>query len=227
MGTAFSASMFGLVGSIMLGFQSVVVNKTVATLVDNIREEVMSLAEKSKTNANVEITERYLANLLADMLEQHRQSETRLAGVAQQIAELTPSVVQAALSSRRLSDAVEAQHDALDRTTSAVAQVCDVVPLMAELAQNSAQSLRESIITRGEVSDIAKHLPDQAVMNTDLRTALAAMGELHAQVAASHRATQSLNAEVLAQGAVLKRLDAALWNADKASLSKAMERGGR
>ncbi len=224
MGTAFSASMFGLIGSIMLGFQAVVVSKTVATLVDNIREEVLSLAEKSKENANVAITERYLATLLADMMEQHRQSEARLADVAGQIAALTPSVVQAAQRSGQLAEVVAAQQAALDRTTQAVGQVREVVPLIAELASASADNLRESAASRAGVDAITRHLPDQAVMNAELQAALQAMTALRTQVDASRSATQELSTEVRLQGAVLKRLDAALWNSEKSALRKVLER---
>ncbi|OYU99221.1 MAG: hypothetical protein CFE45_13720 [Burkholderiales bacterium PBB5] len=224
MGTAFSASMFGLIGSIMLGFQAVVVSKTVATVVDNIREEVLSLAEKSKENANVAITERYLATLLADMMEQHRQSESRLADVAQQITALTPSIVQAAQSSTRLADVVAAQHEALDRTTHAVGQVRDVVPLIAELASASSENLRDSAATRSGVDEITRHLPDQAVMNQELKAALQAMTGLRAQLDESRATTRELSTEVRLQGAVLKRLDAALSSNDKSALRKVLER---
>jgi len=224
MGTAFSASMFGLVGSIMLGFQGVVVNKTAATLVDNIREEVLSLAEKSSENANVEITERYLATLLADMMEQHRNSENSLSAVAQMLAELMPSVSEAALSSTKLAEAVAAQHEALDRTTSAVGQVRDVVPLIADLASSSAENLRESVHTRNDVNVIARHLPDQAIMNVELRSALEAMAELRKQVEEAKIATRDLNQEVRLQGAVIKRLDTVLWNNEKSALRKVLEK---
>lgn len=224
MGTAFSASMFGLIGSIMLGFQAVVVSKTIATLVDNIREEVLSLAEKSQENANVAITERYLATLLADMMEQHRLSEARLADVAQQITALTPSIVQAAQSSTRLADVVAAQHEALDRTTHAVGQVRDVVPLIAELASASSENLRESAATRTGVDEITRHLPDQAVMSEELKAALQAMTGLRAQLDESRATTRELSTEVRLQGAVLKRLDAALSSNDKSALRKVLER---
>jgi hypothetical protein len=224
MGTAFSASMFGLIGSIMLGFQAVVVSKTVASLVDNIREEVLSLAEKSKENANVAITERYLATLLADMMEQHRQSESRLADVAQQITALTPSIIQAAQSSTRLADVVAAQHEALDRTTHAVGQVRDVVPLIAELASASSENLRESAATRTGVDEITRHLPDQAVMGEELKAALQAMTGLRAQLDESRATTRELSTEVRLQGAVLKRLDAALSSNDRSALRKVLER---
>jgi hypothetical protein len=222
MGTAFSASMFGLVGSIMLGFQAVIVNKTVAHLVDNIREEVLSLAEKSQTNANVEITERYLATLMAEMLEQHRQSQERLSAVAQQITALTPQVSQAALSSVQLAEAVGAQRESLDRTTLAVGQVRDVVPILGELASGVATGLSESAITRAGVDDMVRHLPDQAAMNADLRQAISAMAELAKQVELCHLANRDLTIEVRHQGAVLKRLDTVLWNTEKNALGQAL-----
>ena len=224
MGTAFSASMFGLIGSIMLGFQGVVVNKAVSSLTDHIREEVLSLAEKSKSNANVEITERYLATLLADMLEQHRKADARLEAVAQQIAALTPAVSDAALSSRSLADRVSAQHEALDRTSAAVGQVRDVVPLIAELAQASSDNLRHSSATRVSVDAIAQHLPDQAAMTLELRSALAAMTTLREQVEASRSATTELTAEMHEQAAVLKRLDTVLWAGEKTSLRKLLDK---
>jgi hypothetical protein len=224
MGTAFSASMFGLIGSIMLGFQGVVVNRAVTSLVDDIREEVLSLAEKSKTNANVEITERYLATLLADMLEQHRRTDARLEAVAQQIAALTPAVSDAALSSRSLADKVSAQHEALDRTSAAVGQVRDVVPLIAELAHASSENMRQSSATRTGVDAIAQHLPDQAVMNAELRKALSAMTELRVEVEKSHSATSELTAEMHEQASVLKRLDTVLWAGEKTSMRKLLDK---
>ncbi len=223
MGTAFSASMFGLIGSIMLGFQLVVVRKAAATFVDNVREEVLSLAEKSKVNANVEVTERFLATLMADVLEQHRQSETRLADVARQLSELTPAVVTASRSSEQLAQAVTGQNEALERTITAVGQVRDVVPLIADLATASSETLRESAQTRQAVDAIAQHLPDQATMRTELQCALQAMGELVREVAEARNSTRDLTTEVRLQGSVVKRLDAALWNVEKSSLRKLMD----
>ena len=66
MGTAFSASMFGLVGSIVLGFQMVAVRKAATDLIETVRGQVLSLAEKSSVNENVEISERFLATYVTD-----------------------------------------------------------------------------------------------------------------------------------------------------------------
>jgi hypothetical protein len=223
MGTAFSASMFGLVGSIMLGFQGVVVNKTVAELVDSIREEVLSLAEKSKDGAHVEITERYLATLMADMMETHRQSEARLSEVVRQIGELTPAVTQAALSSQALARTQTDQAAALERTAQAVEQVRQVVPALGELAQVGTESLRESVSIRVGVQQMCSHLPDQAEMSRQLREALMEMSALRAQVDAAKRESTGLTAEVREQSEVLKRIDAMIYQAQKDELRHALE----
>jgi hypothetical protein len=220
MGTAFSASMFGLIGSIMLGFQMVIVRKTCAMMVEHAREEVLSLAEKTKVNANVQITERFLATLLGDILEQHRRTEERLESVANQLAVLTPKVEQAALSSTRLADRVGEQSEVLDRTASAVGQVRDVVPLMSGLASNSAEVMREVGQTQMDIGRIVSHLPDQQKLTLDLSTALAALADLARQVGESRAATNDLTTEVRLQGSVVKRLDAVLWNDEKSSIQK-------
>jgi hypothetical protein len=95
MGTAFSASMFGLVGSIMLGFQMVVVRKCSGSFVDHARDDVLSLAEKSKVSSNVQITERFLATLLADFLEQQKITGQQLKDVTTSLQDLLPQVSRA------------------------------------------------------------------------------------------------------------------------------------
>ena len=132
--------------------------------------------------------------------------------------------MQAAQSSTLLAEVVAGQHAALDRTTQAVGQVRDVVPLFAELASASSDNLRESAASRAGVDAIAAHLPDQAVMSAELKQALQAMAGLRSQVEASRASTQELSTEVRLQGAVLKRLDAALHSSEKAALRKLLER---
>jgi len=220
MGTAFSASMFGLIGSIMLGFQMVIVRKTCATMVEHAREEVLSLAEKTKVNTNVEITERFLATLLADILEQHRRTEARLESVAQQIAELTPKVEQAALSSNQLAERLGDQSEVLDRTASAVGQVREVVPLMSGVAINATHVMRDVGHTRRGVSELLNLLPDQKRLTEELSQTLKAVSDLAREVAHSRAATTDLTEEVRLQGTVVKRLDAALWNTEKSALRR-------
>jgi hypothetical protein len=123
MGTAFSASMFGLVGSIMLGFQMVVVRKSSAGFVDHAREDVLSLAEKSKVSSNVQITERFLATLLADFLEQQKVSGQQLREVTAALTDLVPEVGKTtAEAMRQLGGEIKDQHRLMVAQLSALAQ---------------------------------------------------------------------------------------------------------
>ena len=223
MGTAFSASMFGLIGSIMLGFQMIVVRKTVGVFVDKVREEVLSLAEKTKVNTNVEITERFLATLLADILEQHRQTLARLDGVSAQLLDLAPQVREAALSSVALNERLRSQEEVLERTVGAVGSVRDVVPVLGELAAASSGVFRESREASDRVARMLEFLPGQSQMLEQLKGALGHVGALTAEVDAMKQRTGELLGEVQAQNSVVKRLDATLWNSEKAALRKVLE----
>lgn len=223
MGTAFSASMFGLVGSITLGFQSVIVNKTVATLVENIRDEVLSLSEKSKGDANVEITERYLATLISDLMKQHHQIETKLEDIVGQIATLVPNLANATLSNKDLAEAVLAQNQSLKLAISAVGHVQDVAPLISELALATSSNLNETIKTRVHVSEITSNLPIQKSLNENLQFALQSMHDLRIQVVESNKLTDKLAVEVKQQAATLKRMDAVLWNSEVSLLSQSFK----
>jgi methyl-accepting chemotaxis protein len=226
MGTAFSASMFGLIGSIMLGFQTVVVNKTVGELVDGIREEVMSLAEKSKDGAQVEITERYLATLMADMMEQHRASEERLADVALQLKTLTPQISQAALSSERLAEQMASQQAAMVQTATEVGEMRgamgQLLPALGEVTQMTGQELQETRRTRIGLDEVRQHLPDQAELARQMRDALRAVDQLRTELQATRDEGNALSREVKAQAGVLKRIDAQLYQANQDELRRAL-----
>ena len=60
--------------------------------------------------------------------------------------------------------------------------------------------------------------------NEELKAALQAMTGLRAQLDESRATTRDLSTEVRLQGAVLKRLDAALSSNDKSALRKVLER---
>jgi len=223
MGTAFSASMFGLVGSIMLGFQMVIVRKAVTAFVELARNEVLSLAEKTKVNANVEITERFLATLLADILLQHKQAMAQLGSVSTQLGELVPQVRETALSSTRLGAEVRAHGDTLDRTAAAVGSVRDVVPVLGELAEASKGVLEASRSSAGGVEKMLAFLPQQGRMLEQLELALQQVASLTAEVGAMKGTTADMLVEMRLQGSVVKRLDATLWNAEKGSFKKLMD----
>jgi methyl-accepting chemotaxis protein len=223
MGTAFSASVFGLVGSIMLGFQMIIVRRTVAAFVELAREEVLSIAEKSKTNTEVEITERFLATLLADILEQHKETVSKLDNVANQLVTLIPKVEATAMSSNELSQRVQAQEEVLARTTTAVGSVRDVIPILSELAEASSGVFKESREASGRVGQMLAFLPEQSRMLHQVEQALQQVDALTKEVQAIKSTNEDVLSQVREHTATARRVDALLLSADKAAMRQALE----
>lgn len=223
MGTAFSASMFGLVGSILLGFQLVVVRKTAGDFVETVREEVLSLAEASRVNEKVEITERFLATLMADMLEQHRAAGSGLRQVMTSLAELVPQVKAASTVSAELAIRVRQQEEALDRTTATVGGVGKVVPVLTGLAESSSGILDKSSQMNDRVGRMLAFLPEQEKLLTDVGNALSGINSLAEEVRTLRSETGKMREEIRQQGAAVKRMDATLWNVEKGSLREALD----
>ena len=226
MGTAFSASMFGLVGSILLGFQLVAVRKAASDFVESVRGEVLSLAEKSTVSENVEITERFLATLLADILEQHRASSTGLAEMVLRMEQLMPQVSLVASSSSDLSARLLSQEQVLERTTATVGGVGDVVPAMARLAQAAESVLAETTASNERVGRMLEFLPAQEQLVGDVRAALAKVDLLERGLGTLTTTTEGLRGEVLQQAAMVKRMDSTLWSLEKDSLRKVLAEDG-
>lgn len=227
MGTAFSASMFGLVGSIVLGFQLVAVRKAASDFVDGVRGEVLSLAEKSQTNESVEISERFLATLLADILEQHRASSAGLAQVVARLDALVPQVAEVASASTELSARLHSQERVLEATTSTVGNVAEVVPTMVRLASAAETLVAESAAGNARVNRMLEFLPAQEQLVEEVKTTLAKVDGLERGLGALAGSTEGLKAEVLQQAGLVKRLDATLWNLEKDSLRDALAEGAK
>lgn len=230
MGTAFSASMFGLIGSIMLGFQMVIVRKTCAQLVDNIREEVLALAEKTNVSATVEISERFLANLLADVLEQHRQSREDLGGVAQQLGELMRHVSAATTVNTRLAEELQAHGKAVDAVTGSIGHFKDAVPLVRDVATYTGLTLKTVEQHAQSIGGLSKSLPALSSMREELQATRQAVDRLGEQVAALSASHQAVVGNVQTQANSIRRLDALLWNEERQSFRKILESdppGGR
>lgn len=226
MGTAFSASMFGLVGSIVLGFQMVAVRKAAGDLVEHVRSEVLSLAEKSSTDENVEITERFLAQLLADILEQHRASSAGLASVVERLDTLVPQVAQMTGASAALTSRLEQQEQVLERTTATVGNVSDVVPAIARLAGAAEGMLESASATQHDVQQMLRFLPAQEALVSGVRDALAKVDSLERGLEVVNASNENLKSEVQQQAQLVKRMDAALWNIEKDSLRQTLAEDG-
>jgi methyl-accepting chemotaxis protein len=223
MGTAFSASMFGLVGSIMLGFQMVVVRKAAQDFVEHVRREVLSLGEKSKVSAQVEITERFLSTLLGDILHAHKQTSTGLAQVIARLNELVPEVKVAATTAAELAIRVKSQERVLEQTSATVGGVAKVVPLMSNLATSSAAILAKATDSNEHVEQMLKFLPRQTQLLEEVQQALGRVDTLSKEVGSLRGTTGALRDEVKQQSVVVKRMDTTLWNQEKESLREALD----
>lgn len=98
MGTAFSASMFGLVGSIMLGFQSVVIRTRVSLLVRHIRRHVLSLASGQQASPDSTpfdaIFLRSIGDQLTNLLAENRLQTDELKVMAKTFRETTEALCE-------------------------------------------------------------------------------------------------------------------------------------
>ena len=220
MGTAFSASMFGLIGSIMLGFQMVIVKRTCTAMVDHVREQLLALAEKASGGGQVELTERFLATLMADMMEQHRQTGDTLSQLVNRLSDFAPRLERAVEVNERLAVQFDGYAEALVRTTSAVSLVRDVVPMMTHLADHSAQLMSEVGSARVAMDAVIKSVPDLQSMRGDMMVTLAAIADLGQSIKETRELTGALSTEVARQTDVSERLDAALSNAERERLTE-------
>lgn len=141
MGTAFSASMFGLVGSCVLGMIMMAVRAFGSALVGNVHATVTEFTERiSPVGGNAgsaSVSEGFLANAMADMLDVQREAQETFN------RSLQSSVTVAARSEAvlgkldHLAQSVAAQTEAIRLSND----LASVGPRMRELAE---QSLAES-----------------------------------------------------------------------------------
>lgn len=120
MGTAFAASMFGLVGSLVLGMTMMAVRACGSALMGNVHETVQHYTERTGPSGGngVAVSENYLANSMADMLDAQREAQdtfnrsmqtslsvqTRIEGVLARLDALTHAVQSQAEAAKKTND---------------------------------------------------------------------------------------------------------------------------
>lgn len=215
MGTAFSASMFGLIGSITLGFQMVIVRKTVQDFVERARREVLSLAEKSKVNAHAEITEQFLASLLSDILTAHQHTSTGLASVIRRLDELLPEIRSTATTTGDLVRCTQSQQQVLEGAVEKISTVAQVIPSMANLANVSTSILDQVATSNARVEKMLALVPAQVELIDEVVNLVARVNRLSAQLGSLEKSTQAIEAGVRHQTVVVTRMDGVLWDVEK------------
>lgn len=223
MGTAFSASMFGLVGSITLGFQMVIVRKTAQDFVERVRREVLSLAEKNKANAHAEVTEQFLSRLLTDILQAHQRTSDGLASVIDRLDAMLPEIRRTATVTAELVQGTQLQQKVLEHAAEKISTVALVIPSIASLANASTGILEQVTMSNARIEKMLALIPGQAALTEDIGEVVARISRLSTQVGALEKHAASLGQDVRQQAEAVRRMDGVLWNVEKDQLRGALD----
>lgn len=117
MGTAFSASMFGLVGSIIAGLMVVLLRRSIEAIARRARYGLVQVSDASvaslKPVANV--TEEFLARFLVGLTEHNSRAAGMLSHILEEAARTYPAVSQSIAAVQLLTERVERQSEMLAR----------------------------------------------------------------------------------------------------------------
>ena len=133
MGTAFAASMFGLVGSLVLGMTMMAVRACGSALMGNVHETVQHYTERTGPVAGnaVAVSENYLANSMADMLDAQREAQDTFNRSLQTSLSVQSRIEGVLARLDALTQAVQNQAEAAKKTND----LLHVGPRMRELAE--------------------------------------------------------------------------------------------
>lgn len=154
MGTAFSASMFGLVGSIMLGLELVAVRSAATKLIEGVRTGLLRVAggEASEEGTHgVEVSEEYLAGFIAYLKRHHERSEELLRSANATSAQIVPVV-----------DALRAQIEQFDGRLDALERSGRQADLRLEMVSAEMRSMADRLTTQtAETGRLAHAIEEQ------------------------------------------------------------------
>jgi hypothetical protein len=169
MGTAFSASMFGLVASSVLGLIMIAVRALGSALMNNVRAAVDGFAERASGATGVMhglVGESYLANAMADMIDLQREAQDTFGRAMEATLSVSARTDGVMRKLDELAAAVAEQSKALARTN----ELMGVGPRMRELAE---QTLSESkaVVARMLMQSAATERLQRAMEAIDTRLA--------------------------------------------------------
>lgn len=205
MGTAFSASMFGLVGSSVLGMIMMAVRSCGTTLMNNLQWTINQFAERGAAHgvtSATNVSEGYLANALADLMDVQKDAQQTFNDTLHASLSVTAKTENILNKLSEVADAVHAQTESVKRSNDLMA----VGPRMRELSEQ----------TLAEIKAMAQTMQSQSESIAGLQTGL---GSLERRLAAQNdlaaREREVLRAAVstIAEG----------QNATKALLESVME----
>ncbi len=171
MGTAFAASMFGLVGSLVLGMTMMAVRACGNALMGNVHAVILLFTERSGPAgaASGAVSENYLANAMADMLDVQREAQetfnrslqsslsvaAKTEGVLGKLDDLTHAVAASTEATKKTNDLIHIGPRMRDLAEQQLAEHKAMVASM----QAQATSLDK---VQGAIAGLEKRLSAQA-----------------------------------------------------------------
>lgn len=146
MGTAFSASMFGLVGSSVLGMIMMAVRACGTTLLNNVHSTINKFAERVgghgvSTAANV--SEGYLANAMADLMDVQKDAQETYSESLRASLAVTAKSEHLFAKLNEVAESVNAQTESIKRSNDLMA----VGPRMRELSEQTLAETKALVAT--------------------------------------------------------------------------------
>ena len=135
MGTAFSASMFGLVGSIVIGLMMTLLSRMSDRMLEQARAGLYSISDASRATLKpiASVTEEFLARFLTDLTERNRHAADMLGQIIDASAKAFPAM-------REVSASVQLLAERMDRQTLALQDLPGSVDRLAQLPESIAQT---------------------------------------------------------------------------------------
>jgi hypothetical protein len=133
MGTAFSASMFGLVGSIVIGLMMTLLSRLSDRMLEQARAGLYSISDASRATLKpiASVTEEFLARFLTDLTERNRHAADMLGQIIDASAKAYPAM-------REVSASVHLLAERMDRQSGALQALPGSIDRLAQLPESIA-----------------------------------------------------------------------------------------
>lgn len=177
MGTAFSASMFGLVASSVLGLIMLAVRALGSSLMNNVRTTIDGFAERTRAGmgvANSSVSESYLANAMADMIDLQREAQDTFGRAMEATLSVSARTDGVMRKLDEVAAAVAAQSQALQKTNDLIG----VGPRMRELAEQTLAE-NKAIVARLVAQAATMEQVQRGLLAIDSRLAAQHEGTTH------------------------------------------------
>lgn len=202
MGTAFSASMFGLVGSIIIGLMVVMLTRATDRLMEHARVGLHGVSDASRASVKpvAAVSEEFLARFLTDLTGHNRNAAEMLGQILQASASAVPAMNQSAAAVQMLTERIDRELRALQEVPEVFARL-EALP--AAVGQNHQELVRinASLATQQTLlAGLAQQVQTQSTAHGQL------VGELRVLMESQLQALRELQAAQLPALAEVRRV---------------------